>query len=264
MTEFSELMRGVVRNGDGWTVKVSDDWKQGRTIYGGLAAALCAQAALNEWPDLPPLRSATFSFAGPAEGALRLAPSMLRRGKSTVYATVDLSGEAGHATRATFAFGAARTGSINYSNLPMPQVRLPEQCQNFFDRAPPMLKFLQHLEGRFAAGSPPFMGGREPSFTLWLRHRDPSLLPSIVSLLALADAPPPPAAALAKRPPKAISTMTWTVDMLTDHVVSSDGWWLTTLTAETISDGYETHSAWVWSSDGRPAIAARQHVAVFE
>ena len=103
MTEFSELMCSVVRSDDTWSVDVSADWKQGRTLYGGLSAALCAQAALNEWSDLPPLRSASFSFVGPAEGKLQLAPSLLRRGKSTVFAAVDLSGEAGLATRAIFA-----------------------------------------------------------------------------------------------------------------------------------------------------------------
>jgi len=68
---------------------------------------------------------------------------------------------------------------------------------------------------------------------------------------------------LANRPPKAISTMTWTVDLLTEDVTSPDGWWLMQLEAEAIAHGYETHAALLWSSDGRPVIASRQHVAIF-
>ena len=89
MTEFSELMQGVRRDGAAWQVSVSDDWIQGRTIYGGLDAAICLETAQREFADLPPLRSAQFAFIGPATGKLRMTPSELRRGKSTVFAGVD-------------------------------------------------------------------------------------------------------------------------------------------------------------------------------
>lgn len=49
MTEFTALMAGMIRSGEGWSVNVSGDWLQGRTVYGGLAAALCMQAALNKF-----------------------------------------------------------------------------------------------------------------------------------------------------------------------------------------------------------------------
>ena len=48
MTEFSELMQGLARDGASWTVTVNDDWLQGRTIYGGLAGAFCLEATLRQ------------------------------------------------------------------------------------------------------------------------------------------------------------------------------------------------------------------------
>ena len=72
MTEFTELLEGFQRDDDAWTVTVSDDWLQGRTVYGGLGAALCLEATQRSIPDLPPLRSAQVSFAGPATGRLRI------------------------------------------------------------------------------------------------------------------------------------------------------------------------------------------------
>ena len=62
MTDFSELINGIHRDGDTWTADVSEDWRQGRTLFGGLSGALCLEAAKREFIDLPPLRSAQFAL----------------------------------------------------------------------------------------------------------------------------------------------------------------------------------------------------------
>src|SRR5690606_31427275 len=130
---------------------------------------------------------------GPATGQLRMTPSELRRGKSTVFVGIDLSGEDGLATRATFCFGSARASTLSHAALGAPKADAPDTCLNFFDRAPRTLHFLQHIDGRLAGGQLPFSGADDPTMLLWLRHRDPTLKPTLVSLLALADAPPPAA-----------------------------------------------------------------------
>lgn len=262
MTEFTEMMAGIVRAGDGWTVHVSDDWLQGRTVYGGLAAALCLQAALNEFGALPPLRSAQVAFIGPASGELQLRAQILRRGKSTVFAGVDLIGEAGLATRATFCFGAARASAFAHVAIGTPPLKAPEGCADFFAGAPPVLRFLQHIEGRHVDGSKPFSGSEDPQMTLWLRHREPGIADGAVALLALADAPPP-AASVRSTTPSPISTMTWSIDMLTDAITTDDGWWLIRNVAEQIADGYSSQAMTLWNRQGRPIMASRQNVAVF-
>lgn len=262
MTEFTDLMASIARSGDAaWRVGVSDDWLQGRTAYGGLAAALCLEAALRECPDLPPLRSAQIAFVGPAAGALSIRASLLRRGKSAAFVSVDLAGEAGLATRAIFVFGAARASSMNHVKLEAPIVPPPEQCPSFF-RNVPGLNFVQHFDGRLAAGHLPFSRAGDPTLTLWLRHRDPSLRESAVSLLALADAPPPAAIVLFEKF-STISTMTWMVDVLTDDLSTESGWWLLRTSAETCAAGYSGQAMTLWNAAGRPILAARQTVAVF-
>ena len=37
MTDFSRLMNGVQRDDDAWTADVGEDWRQGRTLFGGLS-----------------------------------------------------------------------------------------------------------------------------------------------------------------------------------------------------------------------------------
>jgi acyl-CoA thioesterase len=262
MTDFTDLMASLTREGDAWHVSVSDDWLQGRTVYGGLAAALCAEAALREWPGLPPLRSAQFAFIGPASGPLQLRASVLRKGKSTVFAGVDLVGEAGLATRATFCFGAARTSAFAHTALGSLQPKAPDDCPNFFRGAPPTLRFLEHIDGRHVSGATPFSGSDDPQMTLWLRHRQSGIKPSLVALLALADAPPPAATVMATKP-ATISTMTWSIDMLTDEIAPDDGWWLIRNVAEQIAHGYSSQAMTLWNRNGRPIMASRQNIAVF-
>jgi acyl-CoA thioesterase len=262
MTEFTALMSSMTRSGDGWAVSVSDDWLQGRTVYGGLAAALCMQAALNEFGAVPPLRSAQIAFVGPAPGPLQLRASVLRKGKSTLFASVDLVGEAGLATRAMFCFGAARESAFAHVVTGTPELKAPEDCPDFFHRAPPTLRFLEHIEGRHMGGSMPFSGSEDPQMMLWLRHREPGIQPSLVALLALADAPPP-AASVRSTTPSPISTMTWSIDMLTDEITTDDGWWLIRNVAEQIAGGYSSQAMTLWNRNGRPVMASRQNVAVF-
>ena len=262
MTEFTELLEGFQRNGDAWTVTVSDDWLQGRTVYGGLGAALCLEATQRSIPDLPPLRSAQVSFAGPATGRLRIQSSVLRRGKSTVFASTDLSGDDGFATRAMLCFGAARPSTLTVDTVAAPTPKSPDQCPPFFKGAPPFLHFLQHIEGKSAGRNLPFSGAAEPDMTIWLRHRDPALKPSLVALLALADAPPPGVLAMAAKP-GAISTMTWSIDLLTDEIKTDDGWWLVRVTADSAADGYTSQTMTVWNAKGEPTMISRQHVAMF-
>jgi acyl-CoA thioesterase len=108
----------------------------------------------------------------------------------------------------------------------------------------------------------PFSGSDDPQMMLWLRHREPGIQPSLVALLALADAPPP-AASVRSTKPSPISTMTWSIDMLTDEITTDDGWWLIRNVAEQISGGYSSQAMTLWNRNGQPIMASRQNIAVF-
>lgn len=261
MVDFTALIESITNRNASYSVTVTDDWLQGRTIYGGLSAALCLAAVNRHAPDLPPLRSAQLAFIGPATGTLTMTPAILRRGKSTVFVGADLSGEDGLATRAAFCFGAARTSSVHHEGIPAPQVKEPEASPQFF-RDVPGLNFVKNFDGRLAAGSFPFSKAPEPSMTLWLRHRDEKVVPSIVPLVALTDAPPPASMVLFETFGR-ISTMTWSIDMLTDHIETEDGWWLVRTSAENAADGYSSQSITVWNSARKPIMVCRQNIAIF-
>lgn len=259
---FSELIAGASFEGGALSVSVPPDWMQGRTTYGGMSAALCLEAALRAFPDAPPLRSALVSFIGPAGGDVTARASVLRQGKSVTFIEADVRGEKGIATRCTFAFGGARPSRFNETFTPPHKMPPPEQCPPFF---PPDMQigpsFAHHFENKLAKGARPISGSKEHDHYIWVRHRDDKAA-GIVSLLALADMPPPAVLPMFDEPAP-ISSMTWLVNVLTDKPQTRDGWWLLQSRAEQASQGYSSQDMLVWNRDGELVITGRQSVAVF-
>ena len=259
---FTDLLSGIERGEGAFAAHVPDDWRQGRTAYGGITAAVALKAARLSSPDLPPLRTAQVAFIGPAAGDLHVTATTLRAGKSMTFVGTDTIGEAGACARCLFGFGAGRTSEIDYDDVPMPDVPGPEEAVawDFRERGGPA--FLQHYEVRGVAGEMPFSGAAEARFLLWVRHRDEEARRGELPLLALADAPPPAFLSMLTKPAPTAS-VTWQADFLTDEHDSADGWYLCGSTGDGAVDGYGGQSQMVWARDGEPVIAARQAVVVF-
>jgi acyl-CoA thioesterase len=261
MTSFSDLIAAISPAGE---TTIPEDWRQGRTTYGGLSAALCVAGALRAVAGLPALRAAQFVFVGPAAGALRIAATVLRQGKSSVFVGVDLLGEAGLATRATLSFGAKRASVLRYRACPAPEVVGPEEGRPFFpntERPAFTTHFETRLAGQFARAS----GPGEPDLLLWIRHNDAGARRGLAGLIALADALPP--AAITMFPaPAPISTITWSVDLLEPDLVeagSERGWHLMRSRGDHVADGYTSQHMVLWNESGVPLLLARQTVAIF-
>jgi acyl-CoA thioesterase len=261
-TPLSEVLSGLVPVEGGFSALVPEDWLQGRAIYGGLSAALCLDATLKSFEDLPPLRSAQLSFIGPASSSVELRPTLVRRGKSTAFVTVDLIGEGKLATRATFCFGTSRESTLSDVRLPAPAVNSPDACEPFFTQSKMAPSFSRHFNSRHAAGNKPITKAADADMTVWLQHKDGVVTPLIVGLVALADALPPAAMSqFSERAP--VSSMTWMFDVLTDRPETDDGWWLFRTLAEATRDGYSSQAMTLWNRRGEPVVVGRQNVAVF-
>ncbi|MFA5121539.1 thioesterase family protein [Zavarzinia sp.] len=262
MTPFTDVLAGIARQGDSFSVGVAEDWVQGRTLYGGASAAFALAAALRAFDGLPPLRSAQFAFIGPAAGMLTLSPSILRQGRSATYVGVDVAGEAGLATRALLCFGTVRESAVEHVALPAPAAPPAEACEDFF-RGGMRPNFAHHFDMLQAGGEAPFSMAERPEYLLWLRHKDRAAANDVVSLIALADAPPP--AAMVRFPTFGpISSMTWSIEVLNEKAAGpDDGWRLEESIAETATHGYSAQAMKTWAADGTPLLVSRQTVAIF-
>ena len=258
---LGEVLGTMAPDGDGWAFDAPPSWSQGRTLYGGMTAALCWAAAARSFADLPPLRSAQFSFVGPAGGRLRFVTQLLRRGRSATILSVDALATSGEvAARALLTCGSARDSRVEHNRAAAPPVPAPADCPTLFPAPEAGPTFARNFELRLAGGNAPFAGG-DPEFTVWTRLTRPDGADPLTALLALADALPP--AAMVGFPAfGVISTMTWTVE-LDRQPTQANGWFLQQSVSESTVDGYSRQAMALWDETGRRILVARQTVAIF-
>lgn len=258
---YTDLLASMRRQKDGSSeVTIPVNWMQGRTTYGGLSAALCLQAVEHSYQDLPPLRSAQINFVGPAGGRVEISDSELRRGKSVAYIESRMHGEQGLATHCVFAFGAPRKSHLLGDFTPRPAVAGPADSEDFFKNGPGPV-FTSEFECRLSEGALPISGTDKTEFYIWIRHRDQTPT-NDVTLLSIADMPPPAVLPMFKQPAP-VSSMTWMMNFLQNNPQTEGGWWLMRSAAEHARDGYSSQDMQVWNTNGDLVISGRQNVALF-
>jgi len=240
---------------------VPESWKQGRTAYGGLSAALLLARARGDDPSLPPLRSALINFTGPLTSSPDISTELLRQGRNvtTVYARADVDGRA--ACTGTFSFGAARESHLNVG-LSAPASPSPEQCDPYTEEdnafVPP---FLRNFETRLIEGTRPMQGGTKGYLRLWARHADPASREGELALLCLADILPPSTFPI-MRQLGPVSSMTWICNFLRAPD-TQDGWYMMESELTAVQDGYCSQVMRIWNSDGELIVDGMQSIAVF-
>ena len=245
---------------DSWSAAPTDDWRQGRTLFGGLSAALCYAACERLVPNLPPLRSAQIAFVGPSAGEATLRPTVLRQGKSVTFMACDLIAEGGVATRALFCFGGDRESAFRDSAPSAPPVAAARDCPPLFGDVRPT--FTQHLDQRIASMDRPVQGASKGDLIVWVRHLSDDLPPSLAPFVALGDALPP-ASMPRLTGPAAISTMTWHFDLFDPSQIDPSGWFLIRSTDDGVGSGYAGQAMAMWDEQGRSVLIGRQSVAIF-
>jgi acyl-CoA thioesterase len=253
---------------DGVISTIPESWMQGRTTYGGLTAGLALASAAYAFGELPPLSSALIAFIGPVDTHAHFKPSLLRRGRSTTFAGVDVLSQEQLGARCTFAFSSPRPSHINEPALPAPEVPAPSHVADYFNSGTVQERpvFTQHFEFRLAHGAMPLSGVPRPHNLIWVRYKSPPAqdtpLLNCAALLALADALPPAAmSGFSKAGP--ISSVTWAVNLLTANPTTEDGWWLLEAQAEATHDGVSSQRMRIWNSKGAAILSGMQSIAIF-
>lgn len=263
MTSYIELLASLQRRSDqSIEAHIPDSWMQGRTTYGGLTAALSLQAAMDLVDDIP-IRSAQVAFVGPVGGDVTIKPKLLRRGKNTAYVSVDVLAGEDVTAQSIFAFGKAKQSALHFDDMPMPDVRAPDEIESFFDADRPRPGFTQNFDMLMALGGRPISGSKEKSIGLWMRHLDPQAPQDATAVLAIGDAPPPAVMSMFSEPLR-ISSMTWMAEFMTDTITTDPaGWFFAQHTAQLAKDGYSSQSMRLWNRQGEPILVGRQTIAVF-
>ncbi|WP_395646131.1 thioesterase family protein [Terricaulis sp.] len=264
MTTLAAVLDELTPDEGAFAIEAPPAWSQGRTLYGGITAALMYEAVRRGSSDLAPLRSAQFTFVGPAAGRLRFCSSLLRRGRSSTLMAADAVNDAGHVARALFAFGATRESKVKHNFLPKPDVPAPDAVASFRKEGGDAPRgFWNNFETRLASGGRLLdANAKRPEFAVWTRFLDVGGgADPTTALLALADCLPPAAMVLFPEFGP-ISTMTWTVDIA--HIPQRlDGWFLLWAASEQAGDGYSLQNMAMWDGAGALIATGRQTIAIF-
>lgn len=263
MADFDSVLAGLTADGEGFTAHGPDDWLQGRTLYGGMSAALALKACERAVPDLPPLRAAQIAYVGPASQDVRLVPTVLRRGKSVTTVACDLMSDGALALRALFVFGAARASAYAAEPPAPPACAGPEEVPPLWGLGRP--GFSRNIEQRLAGGRPLLSGADEGHVLAWVRHSRP-VNPGSPALVALGDALPP-ASFTRFTAPAMISTVTWNFELFESQSpgarADGTGWYLLQAIDDGVGQGYSSQAMAMWDEAGHPVLLARQSVAIF-
>lgn len=263
MIGMSEILDGVQNTDNGFQAEISSNWKQGRTTYGGLTAALMLATAEKTVQDLPPLRSALINFVGPVSDSPMLSANLERRGRNVT--NVSASAHIGDKSvgRADFLFGTTRSSKLDIA-FPAADTLPPNQCDPFTPEAAQKLvpQFFHNFDTRLIDGARPLMGD-EGYIRTWSRHLDPNSREGLASLLCIADVLPPAAMPLL-RTFAPVSSMSWIVNLLMDEPKTEDGWWQIESRLTAASGGYSSQVMRIWNTEGQLVVEGMQSVAVFD
>lgn len=264
---FSHVLDTVRALDGAWTAEVTEDWTQGRTIFGGLQAALAVRAMRDLVPQAVPLRVLQTSFIAPVPpGMLRIEAKVLRSGKSVTHVEARILDQGQTACLVVGIFGKSRQSVIELQppKPQMPPVEVAEQLP-YIEGLNPM--FTRHVTMRWAQGVTIFKGAAEPKTQIYVGFRnEPYAGPGALGeaqIIGYADIAPSPALSLLKRPAMG-SSLTWTLELLTDDCgPPREGLWMIDAVVDSGRDGYLNESATMWSPEWQPVALSRQSVVVF-
>lgn len=262
-TGFKDIVETFQTTAEGWAVNIPENWRQGRTVYGGLTAALALEACYKDFPDLPALRSATVNFVGPVSENPYYKSTLLRQGRNVTM--IEVKGFIGDQViiSVTFSFGARRESAVS-EDLSAPEAKSPENCEPF---TPPQARpfvpvFFHNFDTRLIEGARPLSGAEKGYIRTWTRHEAVNSREGIASLLCLADVLPPAALPMFKTIGP-VSSMTWIVNFLTDEPKTQEGWWHVETDLTAGRDGYSSQVMRIWNSEGQLVVDGMQSVALF-
>jgi len=262
MMNFSEIIAAIRPENDRLHLDIPDDWRQGRTVFGAVQAALGLKAMRELLPDSIPLRTLQTTFIAPIIGKTVQAQAItLRTGKFTSHIEARL--ESAHKLIAVMLgiFGESRSSEISFSPRPFKIKAQKRLTPPFVPGVTP--NFYQHFAGTWTNGGLPFSGSPAAQTIIELSMLEPG--PATEShILAMADFVPPLALSMLNRP-AAGSSISWMLEFLQPQPTNlSLQKWRIEVELNAASGAYTSQSASIWGPDRTSMALRRQSMVIFE
>ncbi len=248
---------------------VDASWGQGRTLFGGLSAALAFNKVRQNIDPKRPLRSLAVNFSGQAlaDTPFSLEQQVLSNGKSISQVNGQVLQNERIVTQICACFGLERQSSIEISS---PKIELPKlgshQRFNYMKGVTP--EFVKHFEFEYCKGQFPFSNSPSNELAGWVRFKEPGEEFTEAHLIALIDSWPPTVLQKLKSFVPC-ATVSWNVEIvqplsLLEHPLQADDWLYYDAEIKQAHHGYVHTEAKIYSSDGTLLALSRQLVAVYD
>lgn len=251
---------------DEW-VDIPRGWLQGRTLYGGLAAAMMMQKAVGTINDpMKRLLSSSVTFVGPIQQRpVKLTAEILREGKSVTTLEVRLWQDDAVQSILLASFGIARESAIQvFQAAPAPDYPAPESLFSIPAQMA-MPECYQQFDVRWADLNLPCTASERPDFGGWCRfkadaHANRNF--EVADLMAIFDIWPPGVLPMFRQIAPA-SSLSWTVTYVHPLQHQLNDWFKYKVFTDHAAEGYSTEHAYLWDAENRLIAIARQTVTVF-
>jgi hypothetical protein len=259
---LSEVLDSLVPNDGRCTVSVPDDWMQGRSIFGGLQAALGLRAMRTVVPSELPLRVLHTTFVAPVTGSVEIEARVLRIGKGTTHAEARLAFDRQTTTIVIGVFGRGRPSKVEL--LPqLPGAPVEQKPVEFPFVRGISVAFAEHYRMRLLSGPLPFSGATRPPEWVVEVSSDDRGPANECQVVGIADAIPPLAFAMLTEPAPG-SSVTWTLEMLTDRFDALPlAGWKVQAAVRAGHNGYTSQSVALFGPGGEAVALSHQSMVVF-
>ena len=258
---LTQLLEAITYSENSATVEVTEDWLQGRSMFGGLQAALGVRAMRQAIPEDLPLKTLQTTFISPVpSGKVTATASILRTGKNATHVEARIVD--GEQTLALFVgvFGRSRDSAIG-REIPQPIIDNPTNTLfEFLKGVTP--NFTQHFTAKWLKGGLPFTSSQLPESVTEISINEDALT-SESHFLAIADFIPPVALSLLTVP-SAGSSLTWMLEFLCDDYQRQPlQKWRVDAEMTAASGGYTSQTATIYAPDGSAVALSRQSMVIF-
>lgn len=246
---------------------IDDSWAQGRSVFGGLSAALLlTHIEGNTGLTDRELRSIHVQFCSALKAGepVNLNYSVLSSGKSVTNIQATLSQSNETRTFVTCCFASERDSAIEV-NTPKYSPATSHSKSNrlpFIQNVTP--NFIQHLDLRLSSKNMPFTGSQNMPMAGWMHFENKPLELNDSAILALIDAWPPAVLPMMKQPAPA-SSVTWNVEFFHPRQhLSKDSPLYYECVVTQASHGLAHTEARIVTEEGELVALSRQVVAVYD
>lgn len=250
-------------------VMIPETWGQGRTVFGGLIAALLVKHGQNIVGGTDKLlRNASITFVGPVAAGVTasIQTKILRSSQSSSIIEVQLLQNDEIRTTMILCFGVARNSVIKVNHRFDKPNLAPKEKLNLIPYIPSLMpEFTQHFDFLLADGDMPMTKSSRSDFSGWMKFKatEEILEIDLAHLFILMDMWPTSVIQMFDRPAPA-STLTWNFDLIGSGVnYTRNEWWKFEVESEYALDGYNYEIARLWDENDNLIAVSKQTVSIY-